>query len=115
MRPANTLRETIARYSSFLRNCSSNRSPRSGSGEARVDPRPKLHLLGCALEDLGEDAVRVDALGLAFEVQDQPMAHRVRRHPTDVLAGGREAPVDQRTQLGAEHHGLGATRRAAVA
>src|SRR5437867_749810 len=84
-RPANTLRETIARYSSFFKNCSSKRSRRPASAAVRAGAPFTSHLLGRALEDLADHAVRIDALGLALEIQNESVAERARRHPPDVL------------------------------
>src|SRR5215472_3586684 len=109
-RPANTLRETMAKYSSFLRNCSSNRSCLRGAASAITS-----HLLGCAVEDLEDHAVGVDPFGLALEVENEPMAQGGRRQLANVLAGDRITTLDQRAHLGSEQDRLRAPGRAAIA
>src|SRR5687767_1202631 len=95
--PVKTLRETMWRYSSFFRNCSSNSFDRSAARaepsvaacffprEARCRSAATLQDLAGVLEDLGDDAVGADALGLALEVHDQAVAQRRRGDRADVV------------------------------
>src|SRR5262245_40079931 len=113
MRPAKIFLETMYRYSSFLRKCSSNRSSFT-RGRAAASATSGLRL-GGLLEDLGDDRVGADALGLALEVEHDAVAQRRRRDLADVVHADREATVEEGADLGAEQDGLRAARRRAVA
>src|SRR5262245_48081237 len=82
--PANTLRDTMCRCSRVFRKRSSNSFDRSAtrgsaaapvwrwpSGRLRSSTAIPLRSLAGLLEDLADDGVGLDALGLALEVQDQ--------------------------------------------
>src|SRR5215468_10896082 len=93
--PANTLRDTMCRCSSVFKNRSSNSAERSRArltgapGAGRSDgrraaaERAKTLYLSGRLEDLRDDRVGPDALGLALEVHDHAVAQRGRGDVAD--------------------------------
>src|SRR5260221_1152775 len=101
--PANARFETTWRYSSFLRNSSSNRRAnlRAFSRDVR--------------EQFVDDRVRIHLVGLAFEVQQNAMAERGQRDRADVLDRHEGIAAVDRMDLAAEHEGLRGARAGAVA
>src|SRR5688572_17673021 len=142
MRPANTRRLTSAKVSSLRWNSSSNSAPlwlagfTSGLGLAPPAQRGSASsvffrasnivmrasgasALGRALrqelQDLLEDLVRLDTLGLALEVEQHAMAQGRQRRGLHVLERDGEATLEQRADLRRQEHGLRAARRGAGA
>src|SRR6266545_2664933 len=103
LRPANSRRDTTWRYSSFLRNSSWKRSGMALSGSR-----------GDARQELLDDRVRADFVGLTFEVQQQAMAQRRKGDRADVLDGDERLPADDRLNLASEHERLRRPRARAV-
>ena len=62
-----------------------------------------------------DDRLGRDALGLALEVEDDPVAERRQRDGPDVVDRDVEPAVEQGVDLAGGDEGLGAARRAAVA
>src|SRR2546425_3950208 len=91
-RPANSRRETTWRYSSFLRNSSWKRSGMALSGSR-----------GDARQQLLDNRIRADLVGLAFEVEQQPVAQRRQRDGADVVRRDERLSADERLDLGAQH------------
>src|SRR3954469_2450716 len=125
--PENTLRDTMWRCSSVFRNRSSNSAERSRARWTgapagcrsverwAVAERAKRLCLSRGLEDLADDRVGPDALGLALEVHDHAVAQRGRRDVADVVDRHSVAALEQRADLGGEDDRLQAARRRAVA
>src|SRR5690349_23646251 len=120
MRPANTLRLTIASVSSLRWKSSSKRSAAGrtesararGSLPSRESSMPMSASSGLALafgepaEDLLDHVVRLHTVGLALEVQEHPVTERRKRRRLHVVDGSRESPFDDRADLGREEHRL---------
>src|SRR5262245_13222957 len=69
--------------------------------------------LGGLVQDLFDDLVGLHTLGLAFEVEQHPVAQRRKAHLTHVVDRRREAPLEKRPDLGGEQHALRAAWRGA--
>ena len=67
------------------------------------------------VEDGADDRLGRDALGLALEVEDDPVPERRQGDRPDVVDRDVEPAVEQRVDLAAGDERLGAARRAAVA
>src|SRR5258708_36864222 len=102
--PANSRRDTTCRYSSFLR-----KSSRKRSGMALRASRSD------AGQQLADDGVGAHFVGLAFEVQQEPVAQRRKRHGADVVDRHECLPTVERLDFGAQHEGLGGAAARAVA
>ena len=77
-RPRNTRLDTSERYSSFLRKSRVERAPSGEAGGALRYWSAAIAGASTGAEDIVDDGVGLDALGLAFEVEDQavPQARR---------------------------------------
>src|SRR3989454_11511682 len=84
--------------------------PRSAEKDFFTAGRDRL----CSLYDLPDQRVGVDTLGLALEVQDDPVTQRGRGEGLDVLHAHVVAPLREGPHLAAEHERLGATWAGAV-
>src|SRR5687768_14430375 len=98
--PVKVLRATSARYSSFLRNSSSNSARRSrgaaGFTARRAIPLRRLRGLGHQVVD---DRVGVDPLGLALEVEQDAVAQRRVGDVAQVVDRDGEAILQERADL----------------
>ena len=66
-------------------------------------------------EDVVDDVVGLDVLGLAFEVEDQAVPQGRVGHGAEVFAGDVVAVVEDGADLGGQDDRLGAARARAVA
>src|SRR5262245_183264 len=94
--PRNTRLDTSERYSSFFRNSESKSAmmfrrrsglflvPRRSLGTRALRHRDRF--LG-GFEGVGHHRIRRDAVGLALEVEDQPVPQRHRGDRLDVVPG----------------------------
>src|SRR5258708_10512094 len=103
-RPANSRLDTTWRYSSFLRKSSWKRS-----GMALSASR------GDAAEKLLDDRVRAHLVGLALEVQQEPVAERRQRDGADVVDRHERLAAGERLDFSAEDERLRRARAGAVA
>src|SRR5579885_1370349 len=84
--PRKTRLETSDRYSSFLR--------KSESNKGIMSPSRHQGRLADRLQDVGDHLVGLDVLGLALEVEDEPVAQGGGGDGADVLAGHVVAAVE---------------------
>src|SRR5437867_4185652 len=68
----------------------------------------------CSLHDLADQGVGVHPLGLALEVQDDPVTQGRHGEGLDVLRAHVVTPLREGPDLGAQHERLGAARAGAV-
>src|SRR5262249_45029840 len=119
--PRKTRLEISDRYSSFFRKSESNK----GMGQQGIGfgLQPYIIMLRSsgqsrfahAFEDIADDRIGLQALGLPLEVKNQAMAKGGRGDGADIFAGHVIAIVEDGPQFGGQDDRLGATRAAAVA
>src|SRR4029077_9425565 len=69
---------------------------------------PRLGLFGDAVEDLEQDVVGIDSLGLGLEVQEDAMAQAGQIDAAQVLETDVVPAVEQGADLGGQDQGLDA-------
>src|SRR4051794_16233110 len=118
--PRKTRFETSERYSSCFRNSESNKGivehldSRLGTSPSFLTSDGHRGRLD-RIEDIVHHIVGLDVLGLALEVQDQPVSQGRAGRRADVLAGDVVAVIEDRPDLGREDDRLRPARARAVA
>src|SRR6267142_3122232 len=74
-----------------------------------VKPGKILALLGHPIEDGFEYGVGIDAFGLAFEVQNDPMPQGREDNMPDIFGSDFGTPAEQRPDFAADNQGLSTT------
>ncbi len=65
-------------------------------------------------EDLGQNIIRLDSVGLAFKVEDQTVAKHLRRGGAEVFSGDMVAMIENGEDLGGQNQRLSSARTGPV-